>query len=246
VTDPRVDELKSLLVAAAGGFLRNMRRSGTCRRCFTPVADQGLCLTCAGQVALPGGPDALGFLTYAGFFDPIRQAGRAMWDYKRVQPSQQKARNTVALLAALGLRGYRDCPARLVGFPLNAWATVPSLPPKEGQHTLNEIVDELSRPGSRQVVLRGDEAPEHPHTVRADHFRVETHVPAGCHVLLVEDTWVSGGHALSATLALRRAGAQYVSLLALARWLDDRREATTPAWVKRHLAAPDYAAETCP
>jgi hypoxanthine-guanine phosphoribosyltransferase len=39
------------------------------------------------------------------------------------------------------------------------------------------------------------------------------------HVLLVEDTWTSGGNAQSAALTLRRGGAASVTIVALARWL---------------------------
>jgi hypothetical protein len=38
--------------------------------------------------------------------------------------------------------------------------------------------------------------------------------------LVIEDTWVSGGHAQSVAAALKKAGAAKVSILAIARWLD--------------------------
>lgn len=42
---------------------------------------------------------------------------------------------------------------------------------------------------------------------------------AGKHVLVVDDTWVSGDKAQSAALALKDAGASTVTLLCAARWL---------------------------
>lgn len=42
---------------------------------------------------------------------------------------------------------------------------------------------------------------------------------AGQHVLVVEDTWVSGGKAQSAALALKAAGAARVTILSVTRWL---------------------------
>lgn len=42
---------------------------------------------------------------------------------------------------------------------------------------------------------------------------------AGQHVLVVEDTWVSGDKAQSATLALKAAGAMRVTILCVTRWL---------------------------
>jgi adenine/guanine phosphoribosyltransferase-like PRPP-binding protein len=46
-------------------------------------------------------------------------------------------------------------------------------------------------------------------------------LPQGSHVLLIDDTWASGGHAQSAVLALRAAGASRVSVLVVARWLKE-------------------------
>lgn len=54
------------------------------------------------------------------------------------------------------------------------------------------------------------------------------------HVLLIEDTWTSGGNAQSAALALRRAGAASVTILALARWLNPE-EPPTSTFVARYL-----------
>jgi hypothetical protein len=42
---------------------------------------------------------------------------------------------------------------------------------------------------------------------------------AGQHVLVVEDTWVSGDKAQSAALALKAAGAMRVTILCVTRWL---------------------------
>lgn len=46
-------------------------------------------------------------------------------------------------------------------------------------------------------------------------------LPKAAHVLLIDDTWTTGGHAQSAVLALRKAGASRVSLLVVARWLKE-------------------------
>ncbi len=40
-------------------------------------------------------------------------------------------------------------------------------------------------------------------------------------MLLIDDTWTTGGHAQSAVLALRRAGAAWVSVLVVGRWLKE-------------------------
>jgi adenine/guanine phosphoribosyltransferase-like PRPP-binding protein len=46
-------------------------------------------------------------------------------------------------------------------------------------------------------------------------------MPPESHVLLIDDTWTTGGHAESAALALRKAGAAQVSALVVARWLKE-------------------------
>ena len=53
------------------------------------------------------------------------------------------------------------------------------------------------------------------------HFRAAAPLPAGAHVLLVDDTWARGGHAQSAALALRAAGAARISVLVAARWINE-------------------------
>lgn len=191
---------------------------------------------------MSGMPDLLGFITYAGALDPIQQAGRLMRNYKNPYPGS--AYTTVALLAALALRGHSRCAASLLDQPVSAWATVPSLPPKDSPHALNKIVRSLSRRGSTEIVLSGIANPANPREVNGAHFTV--HNPqTGGHVLLIDDTWTSGGHALSAALALRTAGAEYVSVLALARWLKIGWEATTEEWARRQLAT-DYSPQFCP
>lgn len=55
----------------------------------------------------------------------------------------------------------------------------------------------------------------------------------GRHVLLVEDTWTTGGNAQSAALTLRHGGAASVTIVALARWL----KLEEPNWGVRHRPA---------
>ncbi|MGB3443566.1 MAG: phosphoribosyltransferase [Actinophytocola sp.] len=57
---------------------------------------------------------------------------------------------------------------------------------------------------------------------RADRFVVPVSfrpLVAGRHVLVIDDTWVSGAKAQSAALALKDAGAARVTILCVTRWL---------------------------
>lgn len=76
----------------------------------------------------------------------------------------------------------------------------------------------------------------------ANHFGTGVKLPADSHVLLLDDTWTKGGHAQSAALALRRAGAGKVSVLVAARWI--RRDFAGNARFLDGL--PDYDPDICP
>lgn len=246
MTDSRVQAVRQALVATAGGFLRNPVTSGTCTRCFTPIAAGSLCSRCRSHQAIGGGPDLLGVMAYAGYLDPISQSGYTMRGYKNPSIPRGTHWQTVTLLSALGLWGHVSCPGKLLGTPVTAWASVPSLPPKPQPHPLNEIARGLARPGSSEIVLQGSEHAADLRGVNPGHFTVVAGNPSGQHVLLIEDTWTSGGHLMSAALALHAAGAIKVSALALARWLSVGWEATTDRWARNELTLPDFQPDICP
>lgn len=248
MTKAPVDEIQQALVATAGGFLRNLGGPDRCERCFCPTASGAKCFACRTAESIPGAPDLLGFMTYAGYIDPIAQSGHVMRGYKFAGGPIGTHLQTVQLMSGLALAGHVACPGRILGTPVTAWATVPSLPPKPGQpdHALNKIVRKLARSGATEVVLQASTSVRNPRAVSADHFSVAEGSPLEEHVLLVDDTWTSGGHATSAALALRAAGASRVSVLALARWLSIGWEATTAAWARKHLTAPDFRSDVCP
>jgi hypothetical protein len=186
-------------------------------------------------------------MTYAGYLEPISQSGYMMRGYKDPKFPQGGHWQTVALLAALGLRGHINCPGVIQGTPVTAWATVPSLPPKPSDHPLNDIVRRLARPGATEIVLRGTDAVANPRTINAAHFSVlNSDAANGRHVLLIDDTWTSGGHVTSAAMALRSAGCTEVSVLVLARWLSVGWADTTESWARSNLTLPDYQPDTCP
>jgi hypothetical protein len=248
VTDPRLARIQHALSATAGGFLRNPGGPGTCSRCFTPVVSPPLCPACRSAVARPGMPDLIGMLTYAGYLDPITQSGRVMRGYKNPAfPGGGTYRQTVTLLAALGLIGHVACPGHLTGTPITAWATVPSLPPKpyQARHPFNEIVGSLAKPGAVEVTLTAAASVANPRDINVKHYTASP-AAAGHHVLIIDDTWTGGGHATSAALAARAAGATHVSVLVLARWLSIGWEATTTGWAKQRLTVPDFQPSLCP
>lgn len=186
-------------------------------------------------------------MAYASYLDPITQSGHLMRGYKNLQIQSGFHRQTVALMAALGLLGHVACPGVLTGVPVSAWATVPSLPPKPGlpTHALHDIVGKLARQGATEVTLTAATSVADPRDVNPDHYTASRNA-AGKHVLVIDDTWTGGGHATSAALAVRAAGATRVSVLVLARWLANGWEQTTPLWAKQELTHPDFNPGICP
>ena len=122
------------------------------------------------------------------------------------------------MLGLIGLTVHLDCPGRLAGAAVTHWAVVPSLPAKPGEHPLRTLVAPVTR--LPEVPLTAAPIASNPRSVNPDHYTAPAATSGDGHVLLVDDTWTSGGHAQSAVLALRAAGAASVSVLIVARWLD--------------------------
>ena len=209
--------LGDILVAIGGGYLRNPLRSAhvTCADCTTPVAGYRLCYSCHDHRTRPGLADATAFLTYAV---AGQESGYLMRGYK-ARPPVAEHRMVVGLLLHLALEGHTRCAGILGGLPVTHWATVPSLPPKPYEHPLHGLV--ISRARGAEAPLVAAAGVQQPRAVNADHFACNMPLPEGSHVLLIDDTWTTGGHAQSAVLALRKAGATRVSVLVVARWLKE-------------------------
>jgi hypothetical protein len=239
MADPAVvARLSAALVASAGGYLRNPVRQElvTCAVCATPVTGFRLCYQCQRRRGRTGLADATGFLAYAV---AGRQSGYVMQGYK-ARPPVPEHRTIVTLLVLLGLARHAGCAAASV--PVTHWATVPSLPAQPGEHPLHAIVSRLA-PGGEVALAAADEV-EYSRDLDPGHFRAAAPLPAGAHVLLVDDTWARGGHAQSAALALRAAGAARISVLVAARWINEDFGAN--AAFLRGLSGRDYDPAICP
>ncbi|NUR28601.1 MAG: hypothetical protein HOV83_22645 [Catenulispora sp.] len=213
-----LDRLEQRLIARAGGFLRNpvRRPRVTCTTCMTPTADYVRCHSCQRHLSAHGRDlaDAVGVLTYAVGGE---QAAYMMRGYKATRPVNEHLA-VVSMLTWLATGLHGGCCGTVAGLPVTHWATVPSLPPKPGEHPLHRIVGAYP-PAEFEAALVGLPDVPSPRDAAHDHFRARD-LPREAHVLLVEDTWTQGGHAQSAALALRRAGARRISILAIARWIN--------------------------
>jgi hypothetical protein len=235
-----IARLGAVLVSRAGGYLHNPVREDrqTCPVCTAPVSGFRHCFQCRLHLCHDGLADASAFLTYAV---AGQQSGYVMRGYKAPSPLQEH-RTIVQLLLFLGLAGHARCPGALAGHPVTHWATIPSLPAKPGEHPLHRLVGSL--PPGREVRLAAAADVGDPRDISPGHFAAVAPPPRGAHVLLMDDTWASGGHAQSAVIALRRAGAARVSVLVVARWINPVYAGGTE--FLSGLAGRDYDPGICP
>ncbi|MFE9461536.1 hypothetical protein [Streptomyces californicus] len=162
-------------------------------------------------------------------------------------PTNPSWMRVAGLAAHFGLMHRACLDAGPLG-PVGAFAVVPSLSGRPSPHPIEALVSYLL-PGVSAVPLspstaeRGDR--DQRRVFRPDHFSAD-HGGAirGCHVVLVDDTWVTGGHFQSAAAALRQAGALHVTGLVLARRLRPDW-GTNDSFITERLARP-YDVTVCP
>jgi len=214
----RVDE-------ASEAYERSMRNMapagpGVCRVCWAFVdADYETCYACGHQ---PANLDVVVPITYS---EHLGQMHTALRNYKDGATAEIRGYAAVRLAAILWrfLRQHENCVAAAAGVEAFDLVTVvPSSTPDRDEHSAFRLVTETVEPvrDRLQRTLR----PTGEVTGRdfdLHRFDATTDV-SGCSVLLLDDTWVTGGHARSAASALRRAGAQKVASVVIGRHL--RRE----------------------
>lgn len=228
-----VQAVAAYLSTDHGRYLHNatFTRGTTCTVCATPV-NHALDACCPQCRQLTGSAysigDRVGILIYAVQYDT--QAYRLVQQYKGDFPGPDHVLVMRSLLA-LGLRGHVECDLKLSGFRPRemGWAVVPS---SKGRNTLSRLVRGLAARPQNQVPLDVARHGFEKHTFRPANFTVPAGTPVPRHVLLVDDSWVSGANAQSAAAALKLAGAQDVSIFAVSRILKPTYEPT-----KRFLSA---------
>lgn len=216
----RVQRVAELVVEQAGNYLRNtIREPGvTCTMCSAPVdrAGTALCGPCAlhSQAGAPLA-DRVASLIYAVEYDS--QAYKLVRGYKADAPGPSMA-DMMSSLLAIALRGHGMCDIRLSGSPdSTGWAVVPSTRRRDRPQPLRELLLALAKPG-REVVITPAERLVDVRDLHPENFNVSDS-PEYQHVILIDDSWVRGGHAQSAASALKSAGVASVSILTVARVL---------------------------
>lgn len=153
------------------------------------------------------------------------QLAAELWRYKN--QSDPKARQVLKLrLAAVLWRfldGHEACVADAIGVrKFDLAATVPSTSGR-GDHPLRQIVETIIEPTRdryEDLLIPNPSVPSN-RDVRMDRFVVPDGADlAGKSVLLIDDTWTTGGHAQSAAVALKQARAARVGVIVIGRHFD--------------------------
>lgn len=256
VSDGFAAQLCERVSQHVGGFFHNTRRvSGeTCKVCTVPCSGV-LCPQCRDHRAEFGAglADLVVPLAYVKANMPQRnwqgkhQSEHHMYAYKWSRPAERCANDlSLMVFAATALHGH--CISRSVGCEWQVVTFVPSTKrPTDPAAGLARCVVPTGRPDTIRLKLtRGPGTPVPDRTVRADRFVLADdgkNLVTGRHIIVVDDTWVSGAKAQSAALALKQAGAGAVTVLCVGRWL---RADWDDHWsFMSQLTAP-YDAATCP
>jgi hypothetical protein len=192
----------------------------TCRVCRGPVRDGfARCYQCDLARSQAGGllADAVAPIGYAVKGEPLAVD---LWLYKSGQAGAAEAAARLRSMLAAFLRGQGLSLWRAAGMAASpsTVAVVPSGQGRPGAHPLARIVGScVDLPATWLLVVPGGAA--RGRGVSLGWLRVDGPV-AGADVLLVDDTWVSGGSAQSASASLKLAGARHVALVVLGRHVD--------------------------
>lgn len=212
-----LDALRSHIIRSGSAFLRNVMWTPdvTCPSC-AGIVTPGFttCRPCSARAGQPGLADNLGFVTYGWHGG---QVGRVMYAYKGNGATSYQL---VSSLMAFAVAAHWDCIATHAGIHPDGWAYVPSLAGRPGQHPLAQIASGFMG-AVPNVPVVANPVNDGARTFNAAHFSVPP--TSARHVLLLDDTWTTGGHLQSVSAALTGAGVVRVTGLAVARWLD-------PSW----------------
>lgn len=218
-------------------------RSGVCRVCCGPTgvdrddAHYPTCRRCdsmdlEAQAAGMALADTTVFVIYALQYrdKSSDMALDDMYSYKNPKRTPARRHEAGARIAALLYSTLHSLESRRrIGGPFTLVTFVPSSA-GAGSSALSKVIERaLAKIDGAPTVdstldwTAGKEWVKH----QFDVGRFTVAEPArlrGARVLLVEDTWVSGANAQSAAAALHAAGASWVTVLTVARLLDERSE----------------------
>ena len=246
---PTPEQLKRTLLVEAGHFLRNTVHvpGKTCARCRGTMLEAGqhICDRCASYP--PGATaDLSGSIIYG--VDGLRSA-EVLRGYKETR-SQPEHRRTMLLLLGVALSEHLACASTIVGVAPTHWATVPSLSQIGSPHPLRTMLTTILPASYPEILITASKAAVDTEYIdrrrlNPDLYRTQGPTPQGKHVLVIDDTWVSGGHTQSVAMALKQVGAAHVSILTVGRWLNPKH-ARSQAIYQCDIAPRRFDPDICP
>jgi predicted amidophosphoribosyltransferase len=199
---------------------------GVCATCWTAIdAPFARCFRCRTTRATYGAK-------LADLVVPIalavkrEQLAHELWHYKYSPDPNVRGRLELRLAAVLWrfLGEHEQCVARACRVPqFDIVTTVPGTKQRSGDHPLARIVGTTvgqTKERYEQLLVLGDLGRASSHEVRPDRYRAVRPLTDRPAVLLIDDTWTTGGNAQSASIALRAAGASTVAIIAIGRHFD--------------------------
>ena len=155
-----------------------------------------------------------------------QQLAHELWHYKYDMDGRVRQRLQIRLAAVLWrfLGQHESHIAEAVGVPgFDIVTTVPGTRIRDADHPLVHIVGTLvgqTRDRYQPVLAHGPGASAEGRSVLVNRYRATKAMADHPAVLLVDDTWTTGGRAQSAAIALHHAGAGPVAVVVLGRHFD--------------------------
>jgi predicted amidophosphoribosyltransferase len=211
----QVHELEA--VERQRNYLRNPLPpgDGICAVCRSTAGDGfTLCYQCSQHHSAAGEQlaDIVAPISYS------IKGGQHAWHlivYKADQPSAP-ARYNLSALGIMYLAHHWDCLTTVLGGPFTHIVTVPSTRGRQGPHPIdsaitNRIALTVLRPVANPAYTAEDR------DFHEDRFYLPPNSAAGGRVLLVDDTWTTGGRIQSLAFRLKSVGALAVAVVVLGR-----------------------------
>lgn len=221
--------------------------SSLCNQCGAPTAGYPMCFKCGQEFrGTPWDhylPDVCAPLTYA---ISDQQSGTDIYAYKdpsRAQPALMR----LQILVYFFVKYHLSCLASRVGLIPTHAVSVPSGKGRISHPLRDDLLPYLGGVLENREVKRS--APKRAANVRQTALEPSLfdvgEFNETDHVVVLEDTWVSGANCLSLAIALRQAGAGAVSIVPVARLLVPTFK-DTKAWLSSNAPLPLYDPLFCP
>ncbi len=227
-------QVSAALFAQVGGFFSNTQRGlGFCSVCTAPDPNH-LCGQCGSQRATFGDQlaDQTLPLAYVRGWMPgyVHQSQHHVRQYKHPDHPSERCVADLQTMITAATYIHGKCIAHAAGRFWEVITFVPSKDRPDDTHPTAGLAQCVTNyrnvPTQRHITLApGPSITSDDRRPMPDRFAVPDEHRAtvkGKHVLVIDDTWVSGGKAQSAALTLKTAGASTVSVLCIARWLSHR------------------------